>query len=312
MKKPSIIFMGTPDFSVPTLKALHKAGFPVLLVVTQPDRPRGRGRKITPSPIKEAALSLGYAISQPPRIRESSFVAQLQELAPDFMVVVAFGQILPVAVLDIPKRGAVNVHASLLPKYRGPASIQWAMLRGEQHTGVTTILMDTGVDTGDILLSAQIPIKDIDTAHDLHIRLAHMGADLLVETLQKLWEGELFPVSQKHENASYAPMLKRQDGHIDWLKSSSQLEVFVRAMTPWPGAFCYHQERRLRLIRVQSMNQPSTGSPGMVQHGFPDELRIGTGQGILLVLEIQEDSGKRLAVKDFLRGHPMPPGTRLT
>jgi methionyl-tRNA formyltransferase len=303
--------MGTPDFAVPSLAALHDSHFRVDLVVTQPDRPRGRGRKPAMSPVKTTALSMNYPIHQPVSIREPEFVGRLREMAPDFFIVVAFGQILSRELLSIPKRGAVNVHASLLPKYRGPAPIQWALIRGEQQTGATTMLMDHGVDTGDLLLSAATRIEKSDTAESLHDRLSVMGADLLVETLHKLWQGTLYPTSQKHEYASYAPMLRKQDGRINWNKSAVQLFNFVRAMAPWPGSFCYWDDQRLRIHRAGVINQPADSPPGTVVKGFPDELRVATADGILLVKEIQAASGKRMPVKEFLRGHPMPPGIRL-
>lgn len=308
---PTLIFMGTPDFAVPSLTALHTSSFTIRHVVTQPDRPRGRGRKPAGSPVKTASLAMGYPILQPSSIRTPEFIDLLKETAPDFLVVVAFGQILSQEILNIPKFGAVNVHASLLPKYRGPAPIQWAIIRGEQETGITTMLMDHGVDTGDILLSATTPIETSDTAASLHDRLSRIGAELLVETLDKLRQGTLFPTSQKHQFASYAPMLKKQDGHIDWNKSALQLFNLVRGMTPWPGAFCYCHDQRLRVHQVEVINQPTNALPGTVVAGFPDELRVATSEGILLIKEIQAASGKRMAVKDYLRGHPMPPGTRL-
>lgn len=304
--------MGTPDFAVPTLKALNKTGFPIALVITQPDRPKGRGRKMASSPVKKAALELGCEISQPANVREPWFIDQLKALSPDYLVVAAFGQILPLTILKIPKRGAINVHASLLPKYRGPAPIQWAIIRGETETGITTMLMDNGVDTGDMLLTARTPIESTDTAKSLHDRLALMGADLLVETLHMLWQGKLFPRSQTHEHATYAPMLKKEDGHLDWHKTARQLDAFVRAMTPWPGAFCFQDHRRLRVFRVMALDHPASEPPGTVEPGFPDELRIATGDGVLLILEIQGASGKRMDVRDYLCGHPMLPGTQLT
>lgn len=303
--------MGTPDFAVPTLRALNKAGYPVTLVATQPDRPKGRGRKLTPSPVKQTALELGYDISQPTNVRESWFVDQLRELAPDYLVVVAFGQILPLTILNIPQRGPLNVHASLLPKYRGPAPIQWALIRGETETGITTMLMDNGVDTGDILLTARTPINPTDTAESLHDRLALIGADLLIKTLRQSWAGTLFPTAQKHEHATYAPMLQKRDGHIDWHKSATELDAFVRAMTPWPGAFCFFNDRRLRLFHVKALDIPATQPPGTVEPGFPDELRIATGNGVLLILEIQGSSGKRMSVGDYLRGNPMSSDAKL-
>lgn len=303
--------MGTPDFAVPALQALHASSFSVDLVVTQPDRPKGRGRRLTPPPVKVAARQMGYEILQPATIRHPDCVAGLSSLAPDFFVVVAFGQILPRPVLEIPKIGAVNVHGSLLPRYRGPAPIQWAIIRGEQETGVTTMLMDHGVDTGDMLLKAHTPIHAEDTAESLHNRLAEMGAALLVETLQGLWQGTLFPRMQNNTDATYAPMLKKEDGRMNWRQPAARLDALVRAMTPWPGAFCFLGQKRLRIYRTSFRQEPCQAPPGTVLPGFPDELRVATGEGTLLVREVQSPSGKRMAIKAFLHGHPLSPGDRL-
>ncbi|MFZ1983679.1 MAG: methionyl-tRNA formyltransferase [Desulfatitalea sp.] len=311
--QPSVVFMGTPDFAVPPLLALHAAGFRIPLVVTQPDRPKGRGRGLSAPPVKEAAQRLGYTVAQPLKVREPDFVACLQAVAPDFLVVVAFGQILPLNVLRIPKIGPINIHASLLPKYRGPAPIQWAMIRGERQTGVTTMLMDTGVDTGDILQQVTTDIRTDENADQLHCRLANMGAGLVVETLNRLRQGTVFPRAQKHDDATYAPLLKKEDGRIPWAQPAGRLDAFVRAMTPWPGAFCFWGDKRLKIILAHPINEVAHQTvPGTVVAGFPDELRVTAGQGVLLIEQIQGDSGKRMAVKEFLRGHPLPPGTVLT
>jgi methionyl-tRNA formyltransferase len=282
-------------------------------VVTQPDRPKGRGRVLTPPPVKQAAQEFGYPILQPQRVRDAGVIETLRSHEPDFLVVVAYGQILPAAVLHIPKRGAVNVHASLLPRYRGPAPIQWAMLRGETLTGITTILMDTGVDTGDMLLRAETAIHPDDTAETLHVRMAHLGAQLLIETLSQLWEGALFPRAQKHDEATYAPMLKKEDGRIQWGQPVQRLDAFVRAMTPWPGAFCFWQGKRLKILKARPLIGPAlTASPGTLVSRFPDELCVAAEDGLLLIEEIQSQSGKPMAAKDFLRGNRLSPGMELT
>lgn len=304
--------MGTPDFAVPPLLALHAADVQVSLVVTQPDRPKGRGRILAPPPVKETALQLGYPVAQPPKVRDAAFVPRLKALKPDFFVVVAFGQILPAHVLQIPAHGAVNIHASLLPKYRGPAPIQWALIRGERQTGVTTMLMDRGVDTGDILLQRKIPIEADETAGRLHHRLSRMGADLLVETLAGLIRGSIRPQAQKHDRATYAPMLKKKDGHLHWHRPAAHLDALVRAMTPWPGAFCYLDGRMLKILKAHPIARVETQAPpGTVVEGFPDELRIAADPGILVIEELQGASGKRMPARDFLRGHPVAAGTVL-
>lgn len=306
---PSIVFMGTPDFAVPTLNALHLSPFNLKWIVTQPDRPKGRGRQLAAPPVKKTALEMGYEVSQPEDVRQESFLEELRRRAPDFLVVVAFGQILPMSLLKIPARGAINVHASLLPRYRGPAPIQWAIMRGEKTTGVTTMLMDQGVDTGDTLLTASTPISKTDTAASLHDRLARMGADLLVETIDGLHRRKIFPRAQKNDLATYAPMLKKEDGRIQWRRSALAIDAQIRAMTPWPGAFCTMCGKRYKIHRARPITgSQTTAAPGTVVPGFPDELRIATGDGQLTILEIQSASGKRLSIKKFLNGTCIAPG----
>jgi methionyl-tRNA formyltransferase len=304
--------MGTPLFSVPTLKALHEEKHDVVLVVTQPDRPKGRGRKITQSPIKEPALQLGYDVVQPTSIKTREFVDQLGHYEPDFVIVVAFGQLLPENVLAQARTGAINVHASLLPKYRGPAPIQWAIINGELETGICTILMDKGMDTGDILLSLREPIRADDTAGSLHDRLAKKGANVLTDTLMAYSDNTIQAKPQDHSAATYAPMLAKNDGRVDWEKSAESLEPFIRGVTPWPGAFTFFKEKRLKLFRSRPIAIDISEPPGTVLQTFPDELRVATGNGALCIEEIQGPSGKRLSAKDFLRGFNIPPGTILS
>jgi len=306
-----IVFMGTPDFAVPALRALHSNNYNVMRVVTQPDRPKGRGRKPTPPPVKQAAVELGYGILQPKTIKTDEFRELITALAPDVIIVVAFGQILPKYILDIPVYGCINIHASLLPRYRGAAPIQWALIQGEAETGVTTMFMDEGLDTGDIIMSARLAIQPDDTSAMLHDRLADLGADLLIQTLKGLETGSLHPVAQDGSLATYAPILKKQDGLIDWSKSAHALESFIRGVTPWPGAFTFFNEKRLKIFKARALSQTGEPPPGTILKGFPDELVVAAGKGVLSILELQSASGKRLAVRDFLRGHPFPPGTVL-
>jgi methionyl-tRNA formyltransferase len=306
----NIIYMGTPDFAVPALVALKEAGHRILLVITQPDRPSGRGRKQQAPPVKKAALDFGIPVFQPESIKAEAVVARLKELKPDFIVVTAFGRILPPELLGIPKYGAVNIHASLLPCYRGPAPIQWAIINGEKETGVTTMLMDSGLDTGDVLLFEKTEISEKDTSRTLNDRLADMGALLIIDTLEKIAEGHLRPKPQNHSNATYAPLLTKNDGHIDWKQPARKLDAFIRGMTPWPGAYTFDGENRLKIFSVKPICHHLTALPGTVLPGFSDELRIATGEGALVVLEIQGAAGKRLSITDFLRGHSIPPGTQ--
>ncbi len=310
-KKAEIIFMGTPQFAVPALKALHKNDQNIALVITQPDRPKGRGRKLTFSPVKETALNLGYSVIQPSSVRTAEFSNNIEKHAPGFIVVVAFGHIIPKNILTIPQIATINIHASLLPKYRGPAPIQWAIINEEKETGVTTMLMDEGMDTGDILLSSKLEIAPDDTSGTLHDRLADLGADLLIQTLKSFETGNINPISQDHTQATYAPMLKKNDGRMNWQLPAESLEAFIRGMTPWPGAFTFHEKKRLKIFKARTIVMDTDASPGTVIKGFPDELWISTGKGVLSVMEIQGESGKRLLIKDFLRGYQLPPGTHL-
>ncbi len=310
-KKAGIIFMGTPQFAVPALKALHHNKQDIALVVTRPDRPKGRGRKLSPSPVKETAMNLGYSVIQPSSVRSAEFSKRIEKQSPDLIVVVAFGHIIPKNILTIPNKATINIHASLLPKYRGPAPIQWAIINGEQKTGVTTMLMDEGMDTGDILFSSKLEIASDDTSGTLHDRLADLGADLLIQTLKAFETGDIKPISQDHTRATYAPMLKKNDGHMNWKMPAESLEAFIRGMTPWPGAFTFHEKKRLKIFKAKTIVTDTEALPGTVIKGFPDELWISTGKGILSLMEIQGESGKRLLIKDFLRGYKLPPGTLL-
>jgi len=303
--------MGTPQFSVPSLQALHQNGHEIAMVVTQPDRPKGRGRRITPSPVKQTARELGYPVIQPSSIKAPDFAAQIESLNPDFQIVIAYGKILPESVLALPRIGTINIHASLLPKLRGAAPIQWAVINGETETGVCSMLMDKGLDTGDVLLTAKEAIEPHDTAGTLHDRLAVSAARVLIDTLQAYADDTIRPLPQDHDRATYAPMLTKDDGLINWNKSAKSLENFIRGVTPWPGAYTFWEGKRLKIFSSTPVATDISQPPGTVLMGFPDELRVATGAGALSILEIQGAAGKRLTIKEFLRGHPMPPGTIL-
>jgi methionyl-tRNA formyltransferase len=311
MSNYRIIFMGTPDFAVPALKAIHESQHDILAVVTQPDRPKGRGRRLIPPPVKEVATEMGYPVLQPSKVKESWFVEKIIAMDPELYVVVAYGRLLPGSFLSIPHLGAINIHASLLPKYRGPAPIQWAIINGEDETGVTTIWMDEGLDTGDILLSASVPIQPEDTTGSLSRRLAKEGGQVLIETLAKLKSEGLPGKAQDKSRATYAPLLKKEDGRIDWSKDAKSLDAFIRGMNPWPGAFTFLSGKRLKVLKGKALENPTREKPGTVLEGFPDDLNVATGRGALALHEVQLESAKRLAIKDFLRGVPVPPGTRL-
>lgn len=304
--------MGTPNFAVPSLDLLCQEDYGVALVVTQPDRPKGRGRKRVPSPVKVKASALDLEVLQPATLKNDKFAEQIKILQPDFLVVIAFGHILSEKILQLPKFGAINIHASLLPKYRGPAPIQWAVINAEPYTGVTTMFMDKGMDTGNILLTKKEPILPEDTAATLHDRMAKTGAELLVKTLKGLAANQIKSIPQDHSKATYAPLLKKRDGRINWQRSAEKLEPFIRGMTPWPGAFTFHNEKRLKIIKATPISESVSKAPGTILKAFPDELRVATGKGVLSILEIQGPSGKRLGIAEFLRGYRLSPGTILT
>ncbi|MGD9105533.1 MAG: methionyl-tRNA formyltransferase [Desulfobacterales bacterium] len=303
--------MGTPKFAVPALNTLCKSNQNVVLVVTQPDRPKGRGRKVIPPPVKEVAINLRYKVDQPSSVRTVEFANRIANHKPDIIVVVAFGQIIPKNILATPKIAAINLHASLLPKYRGPAPIQWAIINGETETGVTSMLLDEGLDTGDILMSSKIKIFSDDTSGTLHDRLANLSADVLIQTIERIGTGDITPISQDHSQATYAPLLKKNDGRMNWEMPAQTLEAFIRGMTPWPGAFTFHGKKRLKIFKAVPAIIDTVEPPGTVIRRFPDELYVATGKGALSVIEIQGESGKRLLIKEFLQGYKIPPGTIL-
>ncbi|MCF8111603.1 MAG: methionyl-tRNA formyltransferase [Desulfobacteraceae bacterium] len=311
MTRLNIIFMGTPDFAVPCLKVLSQSAHRVSLVVTQPDRPKGRGRKIAEPPVKQAAEDLGYPVAQPESVDTEKFYNQISELRPDLFVVTAFGHILPKRVLELSPMGAVNLHASLLPKYRGPSPIQWAIINGEAETGVTSMLMDAGLDTGEILLSKSTPIYADDTAGTLHDRLALIAADVLIRTLEGFCDGTIRPISQNHAMASYAPMLKKTDGRLDWTRTAEYLERFIRGMTPWPGAYTYWEDKRLNIFRAEIRPGDREHQPGTVLSAFDNELRVAAGKDAVSILEVQAESGRRMNIAEFLKGAKLVPGTVL-
>ena len=310
-RKFNIVFLGTPAFAVPTLQALHRSEHTVALVVTQPDRRKGRGRKRLPPPVKIAAEACNYPIIQPEKLYAPESIERLAAVKADFFVLVAFGQILKRSSLAMPSLAAINVHASLLPKYRGATPIQWALINDEAETGVTTMVMDESLDGGDILLSAATPITPDDDAATLHDRLSTLGADVLIDTLDQWRAGTLVATPQDDALASYAPRLKKGDGRINWNISATQVAAFIRGMTPWPAAFTFHNDRQLKILKAQPLAIATQAAPGSVVQSFPGELRIATGDGVLSILEIQAAGGKVLPIDKFLRGHTISPGTLL-
>jgi methionyl-tRNA formyltransferase len=311
MKHFRLMFMGTPEFAVPALRVLADSHHNVTAVVTQPDRPKGRGRKLSPPPVKTLALELGYPVVQPQNYDDPVFIETVREHAPDWFIVIAFGHILKQRHLALPRLGALNVHASLLPRHRGPAPIQWSIIKGDAETGVTTMRMDEGLDSGDMLLKAATAISPCDTSATLHNRLALMGAYLLLETLDGLAADRITPQTQNHAAATYAPMLTKADGRIPWSQSSRRIDALIRGVTPWPGAHTFHQGQRLKIFQVCPAIASQPAEPGTVLPGFQDELRIATGDGALSIVEIQGPGGRRMAVADYLKGRAILPGARL-
>ena len=303
-----IIFMGTPDFSVGTLEALVEAGHEVCLVVTQPDKPKGRGKEMQYTPVKEAALKHGIEVYQPRRIREAECVEKLRQYNADIMVVIAFGQIIPKEILEMVPYGCVNVHASLLPKYRGAAPIQWSIIDGEAVTGVTTMQMDEGLDTGDMLLKTEVPITAEETGESLHDKLAKAGAALCVETLAKLQEGSIVPEKQGESPTAYAKMLDKKLGNIDWTKSAVEIERLVRGLNSWPSAYTYWNKKVVKIWKASVTDENSNEQVGTVVKVEKDGFYVQTGNGFLKVLELQIPGKKRMDAGAFLRGYTIEPG----
>lgn len=301
----AIIFFGTPRFAVPSLKALVDGSEDIALVVTQPDKVKGRGHVLSPPPVKETAQSRGIAVMQPRLIKDSGFHDELRSLNPEFIVVVAYGRILPEEVLAIPEKGCINVHASLLPKYRGAAPVQWALINGGKTTGVTTMLMDEGMDTGDVLMSAELAIGDNDNAGTLSEKLSVLGAKVLMETVRGMREGKVRPAPQEGE-PTYAPPLKKGDGRMDWNKSAVELSDFIRGMHPWPSAFCYLNGEMIKIVKAMPLD--GSGAPGRIEKASGGVLIAGTGRGLLLIEELQPQGKRVMPAKAFLAGRRLREG----
>ena len=302
-----LAFLGTPAFAVPTLERMVEAGHEVVAVVTQPDRPRGRGQQAAAPPVKEAAIRLGLPVFQPERVRRPEAVEYLRNLGVEAMVVVGYGQIIPQVVIDLAPLGIINVHASLLPKYRGAGPIQWAIVNGETRTGVTTMRIDAGLDTGDMLLKAETEIGPDETAVELGGRLARMGADLLVETLAGLAAGTIVPEKQNSAEATLAPLLKKEDGRIDWTQPARAIHNRVRGLQPWPGASTLFRGHTVGLWKTRIPDRtPGEGQAGSIASLRP--LIVACGSGELEVLEVQMEGRKRMAAADFVNGQRVATG----
>ena len=302
-----LIFFGTPEFAFPALKILLNSKHEVLAVVTQPDRQSGRGRGITSCPVKLEAQKAGLKVFQPLRVKGGEFVEEFKKMNPSVAVVVAYGQILPPEIIHLPEFGCINVHASLLPKYRGAAPINWAVINGDKKTGITTMLMDEGLDTGHVLIQEATEINAEDTAGTLSVRLSNLGADILTRTLESLEKGNLKPVPQSGE-ATYARLLKKSDGLIKWSKSSEELSNLIRGVNPWPGAYSFIEGEKIKILKALSVD--GKREAGVVCKKTKNELIVGAGIGMLSILEVQPSGKPAMAIKSFLQGRKIIEGSR--
>ncbi len=308
--KPKILFMGTPEFAVPSLKILLEQDQAVIGVVTQPDRPKGRGKQPAPPPLKVFAEAHHLSVLQPERVRSPEFLDLFGRLVPDLVVVVAFGQILPKEILEQPRLGCINVHPSLLPRYRGAAPLNWTIIRGETTTGVTIMQMDEGMDSGDILLQEETAIGSCETVGELHDRLAVRGAQLLMETIRMIEAGTIRRIPQDHAAATFAPMLKKEDGLIHWEADVRAIVRLIRGLSPAPCAYTFFDGKILRIFQAAEMDTPSPAPPGTLSISG-NELRVSAGNGMVSLLDVQLEGKKRMPVHEFLRGCRFQPGDRL-
>ncbi len=314
-----VVFMGTPDFAVGALEALIEAGHLITAVVTQPDKPKGRGKEVQMTPVKVCAKKHDIPVFQPVKIKEPEAVETLRGYQADIFVVAAFGQILSEEILKMPKYGCVNIHASLLPKYRGAGPIQWAIINGEKITGVTIQQMDKGLDTGDMLFKTEVEIASDETADTLHDKLAAAGARLIVEALAKIEAGDVTPVKQRDEDSCYAKMLNKSMGKIDWQMEAQKLDCLIRGLISWPGASAVYRGKTLKIWREKVVSEQEQSKDGFIGNAPPgtvvrvdkDAFYVQTGKGVLQILEVQPEGKKRMAVKDFLLGYPVKPGDTL-
>ena len=306
-----IVFMGTPDFSVPALEALVEGGHEVVAAITPPDKPKGRGKAVLMTPVKEKAMELGIPVYQPVKVREPEFVEKLRQMEPDAIVVVAFGQILPKSILEIPRYGCVNIHASLLPIYRGAAPIQWAVIDGERESGVTTMFMNEGLDTGDMLEKEAVTLDPKETGGSLHDKLSAIGGRLILSTLKGLEDGTLKGTPQTDEGTCYAKMLKKSLGDIDWTMDAAAIERLIRGLNPWPSAYTCLHGKTLKIWEGDVLEREYGVEPGTVAEVAKDRLVVQTGQGSLAIRSLQLEGKKRMDAGDFLRGYAVEAGTRL-
>lgn len=307
-----IVYMGTPDFAVPALELLHKNGYEIVLVVTQPDKGRDRGKKIQFTPVKQKALELGLRVSQPEKVKNNlEFVEELKSLKPEAIVVAAYGKILPKDILDIPLLGCINIHGSLLPQYRGAAPIHWAVINGEVETGVTIMYMEEGLDCGDMISKATTPINKKTTAM-LHEELSVMGAKLLIETLPSVFDGLAPRIKQEEEKATYAPMVFKKDGHLDFTKSPKALEQLIRGFNSWPGTYAIYGEENMKIWEGQDLDKENAMAAGTISKVCSQGIEVSAGGGTLQITKMQMPGKKPMLVSDYLKGNTLVEGTLLT
>jgi methionyl-tRNA formyltransferase len=311
-KRFRIIFMGTPDFAVPALHKLLNGPDQVVAVITQPDRPKGRGKKLSPPPVKLAAEQAGIPVLQPAKIRTEEFLDTLKGYSPDLIIVAAYGRILPRAILSLPPLGCINIHGSLLPRHRGAAPIQWAIIHGDSEAGVTIMQMDADMDTGDILLSAAIPLTDNETAGSLFDKLADLGGTTLAQALDMLRLDQLFPIEQNHNLATSSPPLSKEDGCLNWNKPALELHRLIRGLDPWPAAYSFIDGQRFRLFAPELVHRECERPAGTLILADQQGLLIATAKDCLRIKEIQPEGKKRMTVEAYLCGHPLTPGIILS
>ncbi len=307
------VFMGTPEFAVPSLTALGENGYKISAVITQPDKPKGRGKQLVAPEVKNASGKMGLDIYQPKSIKDSGFINILKKINPEIIIVVAFGQVLPKEILEFPAYGCINVHASLLPKLRGAAPINWSIINGDAVTGITTMYMDIGLDTGDILMQKSTKIYEEETAGELHDRLAILGADTLIKTLDLMKKGSINKIKQNHEDATYAPMLTKETGRIDWSRDAESIKNLIKGTYPWPGTYSFYEGNMFKIFNAEAIDKNITNADWGMIHGVEkDYLIIKCKKGFLKIKEIQFQNKKRMTVEAYLRGHEILKGKTLT
>lgn len=303
-----IVYMGTPEFAVPALNAIFNKEFQIPLVISQTDKPRGRGNKLQPTPVKETAINLGLRVHQPEKVNDVETIELIKSVKPDFIIVAAYGQILKEELLSIPKYGCLNIHASLLPKYRGAAPINWAIINGDSITGVTIMKMEKGLDSGPMILKVETKIDDEDTAEELHDRLSIMGAELIIQAIDDIMNGKASFIPQNHGESSYAPMLYKNSGRIDWSKSSNKIRDLIRGLIPWPNAFTIYKDERVRILKADSVKQNHNIPPGTIVKADKEGIKVAAGDGFVIIKQLQFPNKNPMEVSAYLLGNKIENG----